>query len=295
MYSTDFKEACLRIYAKLSSFRKVAALIGSSPSSICRWYNTHSHIHSQRKIPPSILSNSLVLDAVKTHVQSHPFTTCHDVRTIIQNILGHRISYELARLAVRKLGFTRKRPRFYPNPQHLQQATNAFNAQKAELSGSRFVYVDETGFSSNVRPTCGYSHRGTRLHIRYLPTATEKKHTSVVAVADSQTGTVTTHSIMGHYTSVLFVNFLSHLTFPSGTVFVMDNVRFHHSNVVKELFTRRGWIQLFSPPYSPWCNPIERIFSLVKASYRRNRDISAAFLGLSVNTVKSILASRCVE
>ena len=295
MYSTDFKVACLRVYAKLLSFRKVAALVGSSPSSICRWLRVTANANSTRKTQASTFTNSIVLDAVHAHVLSHPFTTCHDVRAIIQTILGHPISYELARLAVKRSGFTRKRPRFYLNPQHLQQATVAFNATKDQLIGRRFVYVDETGFSSNVRPTCGYSKRGTRLHIRFMPTANDKKHTSVVAVADSQTGSVTTQSIQGHYTTALFVNFLSQLTFPQGTVFVMDNVRFHHSNAVKELFIQRGWIQLFSPPYSPWCNPIERVFSLVKAAYRRNRNIAAAFLSLNANTVQRILASRCVE
>jgi len=154
-----------------------------------------------------------VLDAVKTHVQSHPFTTCNDVREVIQTILRHRISYELARLAIKKNGFTRKRPRFYPNPQHLQQATATFNAKKAELIGRHFVYIDETGFSSNVRPTYGYSKRGSRLHIRFMPTANEKKHTSVVAVADAQTGIVTTQLIQGHYTTALFVTFFVTIKF----------------------------------------------------------------------------------
>ena len=46
-----------------------------------------------------------------------------------------------------------------------------------------------------------------------------------------------------------------------GTI-VLDNVRFHHSATVAQLFPEDGPFQLhFLPPYTPDFNPIENMFS----------------------------------
>lgn len=56
---------------------------------------------------------------------------------------------------------------------------------------------------------------------------------------------------------------------PSETKAVlMDNIRFHHSKEVLELLRINGIRPLFIPPYSPRCNPIEEVFSLLKRKFR---------------------------
>lgn len=60
----------------------------------------------------------------------------------------------------------------------------------------------------------------------------------------------------------------------------MDNVAFHKSKRILELVTKSRNTILFIPPYSPDFNPIEEVFSKMKAYIRRyinpvtiNRDI----------------------
>jgi len=48
--------------------------------------------------------------------------------------------------------------------------------------------------------------------------------------------------------------------------------------MVKEYITEKGWVSLYTPPYSPWFNPIENIFGIIKNQYRKNKNISASFL-----------------
>ena len=51
---------------------------------------------------------------------------------------------------------------------------------------------------------------------------------------------------------------------------ILDNVRFHHSNVVRQ--SLREELELkFLPAYSPQLNPIEQIFSLIKYYYKRQK------------------------
>jgi transposase len=53
-------------------------------------------------------------------------------------------------------------------------------------------------------------------------------------------------------------------------IFVMDNVPFHRSSDIANVFTQQKHRVFFLPPYSPFLNPIENMFSqwkeLVKGS-----------------------------
>jgi transposase len=48
----------------------------------------------------------------------------------------------------------------------------------------------------------------------------------------------------------------------------MDNIAFHKTKKVRDLVGSRGWQILFTPPYSPWFNPIENVFSVAKNAFR---------------------------
>jgi hypothetical protein len=54
----------------------------------------------------------------------------------------------------------------------------------------------------------------------------------------------------------------------------MDNISFHKSDKVKNLARAKGIKILFTPPYSPECNPIENFFALVKHDVRHELLVS---------------------
>lgn len=292
MYSNDFKAACVRLHAYCKSCRKVASLIGSSASSVCRWIKTNFETVHVRKEHNHKCSISL--DAISLLIESNPLTTIREVHDALK-VLGMNVSNELVRLAMKKAGYSWKKARFYPTPSNTLEKTNAFLQKRSTLSSRLIIPIDETGFSSNVRPTYGYAKRGKRLHIKYLPSATEKRHTSVVAAADPRNGNVYTKTVDGHFTRTSFLEFLQGLRFPKRTILLMDNVSFHHCKEVCDYIAYREWSVLYTPPYSPWFNPIERVFSVVKANFRRHRNIQRAFDDLQPNIVRSILSSRCIE
>ena len=49
----------------------------------------------------------------------------------------------------------------------------------------------------------------------------------------------------------------------------MDNVAFHKNRQLQEELSNRGISCLFIPPYSPRCNPIEEVFSVMKRRFRK--------------------------
>jgi len=51
---------------------------------------------------------------------------------------------------------------------------------------------------------------------------------------------------------------------------LLDNVRFHHSHIVRQVVNPNITL-MHIPPYSPQLNPIEEVFSLVKHNFKRQK------------------------
>ena len=100
-------------------------------------------------------------------------------------------------------------------------------------------------------------------------------------------GTFVKKNIHGSFNTERFLDFLNTLDTKKDDVVLMDNVRFHHSKVVAELLKQKNLDVLFVPPYSPWFNPIELCFSIVKREYYKTQDIEQAYSSL---TSKHILS-----
>lgn len=83
---------------------------------------------------------------------------------------------------------------------------------------------------------------------------------------------------------------------PPGQVVIMDNLSSHHRASVRTLIEARGCRLLFLPPYSPDLNPIELLFSKVKArvragSWRTVDDLLAAiWAALDAVTTQEVAA-----
>ena len=57
---------------------------------------------------------------------------------------------------------------------------------------------------------------------------------------------------------------------PENSIIVMDNLPFHRHARVIEMMQIRGWEWRFLPPYSPFLNPIECLFSQWKNHVKRS-------------------------
>ena len=55
----------------------------------------------------------------------------------------------------------------------------------------------------------------------------------------------------------------------TGAYLVMDNVRFHQTQQLRDLIEERGHNVLYLTPYSPFLDPIENLFSKWKGKVRR--------------------------
>ena len=65
----------------------------------------------------------------------------------------------------------------------------------------------------------------------------------------------------------LETDLLPHLN--GNSVLIMDNMKSHHAKAVRNLLDSSGVRYIYLPPYSPDLNPIEKLWSKVKALLRK--------------------------
>jgi transposase len=170
----------------------------------------------------------------------------------------------------------------------LHDKTKCFFQDRTSLlsHNRKFVSIDETSFGRNGVNIKGYSQKGTKLFIqKAAPTMTT---TSVIACV-SNNSILATKAMKGSFNTQLFLDFLMNLNLPSQTIVLLDNVKYLHSRVVKDYAISQGIELLYVPPYSPWFNPIELCFSIVKRHYYKTLDIEGSFQMLTSQHCKSFI------
>ena len=74
----------------------------------------------------------------------------------------------------------------------------------------------------------------------------------------------------------------------------MDNMKSHHAKAVKELLDSSGIRYIYLPPYSPDLNPIEKLWSKVKALLRKFKARTLDALPNAIqNAFHSVTVSDC--
>lgn len=277
MYSIDRRKVALHIYSMLNSFRKTALLVQVCHTTIMRWVN---QTEKKQKTPRPKPKSDAILSIIKNYVQLNPFMSTRQMQKTLFDTLNVLVSIELIRVIIKRLGYSRKKAKFISCPKHLPGRTKTF-LQKRELfksQGKKFYSIDETSFGRNGLVTTGYAIKGTRFYVeKKSPTLVSK---SVIACATSE-GWRKYQIIKGSVTTDTFVNYLKSLDMPENSVLLMDNVSFHHSFKVREFCEAHKIELLFAPPYSPWFNPIELCFSIVKRTFAMFQDINEAFASVT--------------
>ena len=262
-------------YRTVRSIREAAKLCGISKSTAQRWLNDPSCLDlKQRKPrPASKLPDALL--KVRTMLTECPFSTCIEMSRAIG------VSKELVRRCVHKLGFSYKKARYYGVAKNGLQLTRKFLLRRdAYIAEGRPIYsVDETGFGRfSYNHSKGWAPCGKQL--RVLKNEPRQTSTSVIACS-SDVGWIKYTPHKGAVNRLMFCAFLRSMELPQGSVILIDNASIHRGDEVRDACREKGFVLLFVPPYSPWFNPIESCFSIIKRKYPKIQDIPSCFDSLT--------------
>ncbi len=172
----------------------------------------------------------------------------------------------------------------------------AWRAIVAEGTGAdRFVFVDECGTNTSLRPLYAWSRRGERALC-----SAPRNWGKTVTLISSMTldGVGPSLVVEGATTGAVFEAYVEEALLPglrAGRVVVMDNLSAHKGERIRRLIEGKGCELVYPPPYSPDFNPIEQAFSKVKGMLRkaeaRTREALIEAMGMALSAVSARDAS----
>jgi transposase len=151
----------------------------------------------------------------------------------------------------------------------VKAAREAWRENQASLDPAHLVFIDETATATNMTRLRGRSVEGQRL-VGKTPHGHRKTTTFVAALRND--GITAPLVIDGAMNGETFVQYVEQFLVPTLTpkdIVVMDNLSVHKVAGVKQAIESAGASVLYLPPYSPDLNPIEMVFSKLKALLRK--------------------------
>lgn len=131
------------------------------------------------------------------------------------------------------------------------------------------VFIDETWAKTNMTRSRGRAPRGERL-VDYVPHGHWKTTTFLAALR--VTGITAPLVVDGAINGEIFLAYVQqHLvpTLKPNDIVIMDNLSSHKLEGVRAAIEAAGARLVYLPPYSPDFNPIEQVFSKLKALLRK--------------------------
>lgn len=279
MYPQETRRIARLIYDQLHSLRKTAKLLQLCHTSISRWFSNPTKL-PRKKTKES--KTDRIIGFIKGLVKSDPFIELRKMKQLVKETLKIDVSTELIRVALKKSRLSRKFARFHDAPITLEKKVLEFLEKRKQYidENRKFLSLDEVSFGRKQVKRKGYASKGTKLYIRDKPRYIKTKSACVMV---SNKGIVGKNIIDKAFNKQSFLDFLKTIEITPGDVVLLDNVKFHHSKEIKDYCHSKGIILLYVPPYSPWFNPIELCFSVIKQQFYKQRDIDASFNALKEN------------
>lgn len=165
-----------------------------------------------------------------------------------------------------------------------------FKEAQDELATSKLVFLDESGFRLGTPPHYGWAPRGES-SIGKAVKGHWKTVTMIGAIAlDGFRGMMT---IDAGTTVDVFRAYIDQVLIPKlnpGDIVVMDNLSTHKNKDIVATIKQAGADVLFTPPYSPEFNPIEKVWSKLKACMHRLDTITRDKFDAAVNTAMDTIS-----
>jgi transposase len=170
------------------------------------------------------------------------------------------------------------------------QIINLKNEVK-KYDSNKIVSIDETSFDTHIRATYGWSKKGERIK-KIINTPVRKRKTLTI----TKNGILGYNIINNSSNTVNFHKFLTDSILPNieNSIILMDNVRFHHSKIVKDCIQETTNKILYNIAYNPDTNPIENCFSIIKKVVgNKDPTTETQLIKEIVNSFKYITKTKC--
>ena len=142
-------------------------------------------------------------------------------------------------------------------------------SEQPVLDAARLVFIDETGFTTNMVRRYGRCPAGQRLVCK---TPYGHWRTTTFVAALRCTGLSAPMTLDGPMNGETFRAWIEQFLVPTlkpGEIVIMDNLPSHKVTGISDAIEATGARLRYLPPYSPDLNPIEQVFAKFKALLRK--------------------------
>lgn len=130
------------------------------------------------------------------------------------------------------------------------------------------IFLDESGAKTNLTRLRGRAPKGQRVHAA-VPGG--QWHTTTMIGALRWDGSTACMSLEGATDTQVFDAYVRQVLLPTlrpGDILIMDNLSPHKNEPILQVLAQAGVKVSFLPAYSPDLNPIEKMWSKIKALLR---------------------------
>ena len=203
-------------------------------------------------------------------------------------------------ISITHLNGFKKKPERRNNPNTIQvrkEYATSFYALPGQISDTNIIFIDEVGFCISMRASRGRSALG-KPAVTVVPQIRTKNISVICAM--NRGGILHYVKKERAINRESFLQFIIDLkaklaeTLTGNLIFVMDNVAFHKCVEVKQALEDGGDKVRYLPPYSPFLNPIENLFSKWKEMTKRaNANCDVELLEAIEEGASLVTASDC--
>jgi transposase len=164
------------------------------------------------------------------------------------------------------------------------------------LDVTKLVFLDETGASTHMTRTRGRAPVGERC-VASAPHGHWKTTTFIAGLRVNElTAPMLLDGPMDGEAFLVYVREFLCPTLNSGDIVIADNLPSHKVAGVKEAIEAKGAELRYLPPYSPDLNPIEKLFSKLKALLRKaaHRTVDALWEEIA-KLLNTFLPTECAN
>lgn len=155
--------------------------------------------------------------------------------------------------------------------------------QQKTMDTNHLVFLDESGVNLNMTRRYGRAVGKSRVY-DYVPLKTPK-NTTMLSSIRLENASMVHKEITGAVNGAAFLEYIRNdlaPTLKAGDIVIMDNLSVHKVAGVRQAFEEKGASVLYLPPYSPDLNPIEMLWSKIKAFLRKRKVREAALLANAI-------------
>ena len=164
---------------------------------------------------------------------------------------------------------------FYPQERD-EKARKKWLGDVAKLATEKLLFLDETSSFVNVSRSYAWAHTSKRVFDSF-PKGKKQRASLIAAIGLDANLAEYAFVHPGSVDKNAFKVYLENALLPKlepGTVLVMDNWTVHKGDDITNLVESYGCTILYLPTYSPDFNPIEYLFSKIKAFIKKLRPLN---------------------